>query len=70
LCDVRKLRNNNGGFSYEVKGDDVHLAHDLLIGAFDNLYDVAIILSGDADFIPVIKTLKERFKKRVGNGFF
>ena len=70
LCDVRKMENEDGSFSYEVKGDDIHLAHDLLIGSFDNLYDAAIIVSGDADFIPVINTVRKRFKKKVGNGFF
>jgi len=70
LCDVRKTINKDGSFSYGVKGDDVYLAHDLLMGAVDDLYDIAIIVSGDADFIPVIKTLRERFKKKVGNGFF
>ena len=42
----------------------------MLIGAFDNLYDVAIVMSGDADFIPVINTLRKRFKKKVGNAVF
>ena len=70
LCDLRKLKINKNKFRYEVKGDDVYLAHDLLIGAFDDLYDVAIIISGDADFIPVIKTLRKRFKKKVGNAYF
>ena len=42
----------------------------LLIGAFDDIYDVAIIISGDADFIPVIDTLRKRFKKKVGNAYF
>ena len=70
LCDVRKIKNEDGNFSYEVKGDDVYLAHDLLMGAFDNLYYLAIIISGDADFIPVIDTVRKRFKKKVGNGFF
>jgi len=70
LCDVRKMEKEDGSFSYEVKGDDIYLAHDLLIGAFDNSYDTAIILSGDADFIPVINTIRKRFKKKIGNGFF
>ena len=70
LCDLRKLKINKDKYRYEVKGDDVYLAHDLLIGAFDNLYDVAIIVSSDADFIPVIKTLRKRFKKKVGNAYF
>jgi len=70
LCDWRKITNKNGSFRYDIKGDDVQLAHDLLMGAVDNLYDVAIIVSGDADFIPIIKTVRERFKKKVGNGYF
>lgn len=70
LCDWRKIVEKNGKVRYDIKGDDVYLAHDLLIGAFDNIYDIAIIVSGDADFIPVINTLRKRFKKKVGNGFF
>ena len=70
LCDWRKIVDKDGNIRYDIKGDDVHLAHDLLIGAFDNLYDIAIILSGDADFIPVINTLRKRFRKKIGNGFF
>lgn len=69
LCDLRKIKIG-GKFKYEVKGDDIYLAHDLLIGAFDDRYDVAIIASGDADFIPVINTLRQRFKKRIGNAYF
>ena len=70
LCDWRKITEKDGSVRYDIKGDDVYLAHDLLIGAFDDLYDIAIIVSGDADFIPVINTARKRFKKRVGNGFF
>ncbi len=69
LCDLKKIRINNK-IKYEIKGDDINLAHDLLIGAFDNLYHTAIIISGDADFIPVINTLRNRFKKKVGNCYF
>ena len=70
LCDWRKITNKDKSFRYDIKGDDVQLAHDLLMGAVDDLYDVAIIVSGDADFIPIIKTIKERFKKKIGNGYF
>lgn len=69
LCDMRKTKID-GIVKYEIKGDDIYLAHDLLMGAFDNLYDVAIIVSGDADFIPVINTLRKRFKKTIGNAYF
>lgn len=69
LCDLRKIKIGKK-IKYEIKGDDIHLAHDLLMGAFDDLYDVAIIVSGDADFIPIINTLRSRFKKNVGNCYF
>lgn len=70
MCDWRKIVDKDGNVRYDIKGDDVYLAHDLLIGAFDGFYDIAIIISGDADFIPVINTLRKRFRKKVGNGFF
>jgi len=70
LCDSRKIAGEDGSVRYDTKGDDVCLTTDLLMGAFDNLYDIAIIVSGDADFIPVIKILRRRFKKKIGNGYF
>ncbi|MBU0957997.1 MAG: NYN domain-containing protein [Nanoarchaeota archaeon] len=70
LCDLIKIKSKEGKFIYEIKGDDVHLAHDLLIGAFEDLYDVVIIVSGDADFIPVIKTIRKKYGKKIGNGYF
>ena len=44
------------------KGVDVKLAVDLVIGAADDLYDTAIIVSSDTDLIPAIKYA--RFKKK------
>ncbi|MFC1682170.1 NYN domain-containing protein [Nanoarchaeota archaeon] len=70
LCDWRKIKNKDGSFRYDIKGDDIQLAHDLLMGAVDDLYDVAIIVSGDADFIPIVKTVRKRFNKKIGNGYF
>ena len=70
LCNLEKVKIEDGSFRYIVKGDDIQLAHDLLIGAVDDFYDIAIIVSGDADFIPVIKTVRERFKKKIGNAYF
>ncbi|MBI4065883.1 NYN domain-containing protein [Candidatus Kaiserbacteria bacterium] len=37
------------------KGVDVKLAIDLVIGAADDLYDTAIVVSSDTDIIPAIK---------------
>lgn len=69
LCTLKKYPKENGTFGFEVKGDDVYLTNDLLIGAYENLYDVAILVSGDEDFIPVINTLK-RLNKKTENVFF
>ncbi|GAI63519.1 unnamed protein product, partial [marine sediment metagenome] len=35
-----KMENKN--IYFDVKGDDVYLAIDLLSGAYENLYDIAI----------------------------
>ncbi len=70
LCDFKKIKREDGGFFYIVKGDDVQLSHDLLMGAFDDIFDTAIIVSGDEDFLPLIKTVRNRFNKRVENAFF
>ncbi len=36
------------------KGVDVKLATDLIVGAVDNQYDTAILISSDSDLIPAI----------------
>ncbi len=69
LCTLRKHKNKDGTFSFDVKGDDVYLANDMLVGAYENLYDTAILISGDEDFAPIINTLK-RLNKKTENAFF
>ena len=44
------------------KGVDIMLATDLLDFAWNNLYDVAILVSGDADFVYAIHAVKNRGK--------
>jgi len=44
------------------KGVDVKLAIDVVIGAADDLYDTAIVVSSDTDLIPAIKYA--RYKKK------
>jgi len=43
---------------YHEKGVDVKLAVDLLVGAYDNIWDAAIIISSDSDLNPAIKQVK------------
>ena len=66
---MRKHKNKDGTFGFDVKGDDVYLANDIIVGAYENIYDTAILVSGDEDFVPVINTLK-RLNKKTENAFF
>jgi uncharacterized LabA/DUF88 family protein len=42
------------------KGVDTLLAVDMLVGAFSSLFDIAILVGGDADFVPVVEEVKRR----------
>jgi uncharacterized LabA/DUF88 family protein len=47
------------------KGIDVKLATDLIVGAVDNQYDTAILVSSDGDLIPAVDWIRRRRSKRV-----
>lgn len=68
ICNLRKIQNPEGK-SYIIKRDDVRLANDMLVGAYEDLYDIAIIVSGDEDFVPILKTVR-RLNKKVINAYF
>lgn len=42
------------------KGVDTLIAVDMITGAFSGLFDVAILVAGDADFVPVLDEIKRR----------
>ena len=69
LCNMRKTRRPDGTFEFTVKGDDIHLATDMLSSAYENKYDVAILVSGDGDFVPVIRKV-QKLGKKVENAYF
>jgi len=50
----------------EEKGSDVNLASHLLVDAFDNAYDCAVLISGDSDLAMPVEIVKSRFGKVVG----
>jgi len=54
---------------YHEKGVDVLIAVDLLVGAYENLYDTAILISSDTDLIPAIKKARTMKKKIEYIGF-
>lgn len=56
------LMKNDG--VYHEKGVDVKIATDLLVGAYENLYDDAIVISSDTDLLPAMQKVKE-LKKNI-----
>ncbi len=66
---IKRGRVIYDGGGIREKGTDVKLAIDLVIGAVDNMYDTAILVSSDTDLIPAIKYLKYKGKKLEYVGF-
>lgn len=66
---IGNLRKNHIGVSlgyilksdnhYHEKGVDVQIAVDLLIGAYEDLWDMAILVSSDTDLLPAIKKIRQ-----------
>ena len=44
----------------EGKGVDTAIATDMMRLAWDNNYDVSVLVSSDRDFIPVVKSLETK----------
>ena len=42
------------------KGVDTLIAVDMLVGAFSGIFDMAVLVSGDADFTPVVEEVRRR----------
>ena len=54
---------------FKEKGVDVHIAVDMLKGAYKDQYDTAILVSSDNDLIPAIHEVKEASKQIEYVGF-
>jgi uncharacterized LabA/DUF88 family protein len=49
------------------KMTDVNIATQMLVDAFDDAYDTALLISGDSDLVPPIRAIRSKFpNKRVG----
>jgi uncharacterized LabA/DUF88 family protein len=70
LCKLfrRRIKGTNQ-YYYVLKEDDIHMAVDIVKGAFKNKYDAAILVSGDGDFLPAVKAVQEE-NKTVENAYF
>lgn len=69
LCKRQRYLSEEGKENFKIKGDDIHLAIDMLRDAYENKYDIAILISGDGDFAPLVRYVKEKGKK-VENHYF
>ena len=58
LCKRQKRLNKLDEEYYSIKGDDIQLAIDRIIDATQNRYDKAVLVSGDGDFTPLIRSIK------------
>ncbi len=63
LCKRQKRFDKDDEEYYTIKGDDINLALDMLNDAWENKYDKAILISGDGDFAPLLKYVKNKNKK-------
>lgn len=50
----------------EEKGSDVNLASHLLMDAFQDRFDLAVVVSNDSDLLTPISMVQSRFRKPVG----
>ena len=70
LCKRQWRSGFSGGQSFgKTIGDDVWLTCDMLQGANDDEYDVAILVSCDGDYIYLVDYV-QRLGKKVENAFF
>jgi len=57
--------DNPASFYIIEKGTDINMATEIVSKAFLNAYDTAVIISGDSDYIPVLKILNTVGKSSV-----
>jgi uncharacterized LabA/DUF88 family protein len=63
LCKRTKRDNSDGTQCHKIKEDDIRLALQMQKDAYDNKFDIALLFSGDGDFVPLPEYLAEKGKK-------
>jgi len=56
-------------YYHRIKGDDVNLASEMIKGAYEGIFDTAILISGDGDFVPAVNIVQDKGKE-VENIYF
>ncbi len=67
--DIKRGRILYDGGRPREKGTDVKMAVDLIVGAVDDIYDTAILISSDTDLIPALRYIRYKKKKIEYVGF-
>ena len=70
LCKRQKRFDKDDEEYYTIKGDDINLALDMLNDAWAEKYDKAILFSGDGNFAPLLKYVKNKGKEVEVISFF
>lgn len=67
ILKLGRLQKTKSG--YIEKGVDINIAVDMFKLAHDDIYDTAILVSSDGDFVPVFEVIQE-LGKHVENAYF
>jgi len=62
-------RKQRGKKKYEEKGVDIQLATDLIAQAYQESYDTAVVVSGDADYRRAIEYVQDQGKRVIAAGW-
>ena len=73
LYKAKEIECNNCGHNWAISNEkmtDVNIATHLLLDAFNDKYDTAILISGDSDLVPPVKAVHGQFNKKAVSVFF
>jgi uncharacterized LabA/DUF88 family protein len=69
LCKMLGRIDSAGVERFDTKGDDIWIACDMLQDANDGLFDIAILVSCDGDFLKLVEYV-QKLEKEVENAYF
>jgi uncharacterized LabA/DUF88 family protein len=61
-CEVKLGRCIKTKDGYRQKGVDILIAIDMLSKAYENHYDIAVLVAGDDDFVDLVRAVKDAGK--------
>ena len=73
LYKAKEIECHNCGHNWSISNEkmtDVNIATHLLLDAFNDRFDTAILISGDSDLVPPIKAIHNQFNKKTVSVFF